>query len=80
MDLGLKVGAYYWVRKAPLIRSDDGRTLVPGEPSMQAEPARYTGYSGGSPPVMTWDFIGLASAEEMAVVVEIGPEIVFRGF
>lgn len=75
--MNLIVGAYYLVRKSPLIKSEDGRTLVPGEVSLLIEPARYTGHSGGSPPVPTWDFIGLASAEEMAIVVEIGREIIY---
>lgn len=71
----LKIGSFYWVRKAPLLKSEDGRTLVQGEISSLAEPARFTGLSGGSPPKETWDFIGIASEEETAIVIEIGPEI-----
>lgn len=43
-DDGLRAGAYYWVRKAPLIQSKDGRTLKQGEASLLIEPARYTGF------------------------------------
>ena len=76
MNLDLKIGSIYWVRIARLEKSEDGRTLVPNqEISLRLEPARYTGYSGGSPPKHTWDFLGLASAEEMAIVTEVGSEI-----
>lgn len=75
----LNVGSIYWVRIARLEKSGDGRTLIPSqEISLRLEPARYTGYSGGSPPKHTWDFLGLASAEEMAIVLEVGSEILIK--
>lgn len=74
----LKRDSFYWVRYAEMKFDEDGRTLVPSSELSEPQPARFTGLSGGSPPIPTWDFIGKPSPEEMAIVQWIGPEIAYN--